>query len=65
MTYSFIGLADTIPRLPNPTILSTGTKPGNHKAIKDNNKYINHKMSRLKRADINKHQYVKCIRKDN
>ena len=43
MTYSFIGLADTIPRMPNPTILNTGTSPDNHKAIKGTIKDINHK----------------------
>ena len=51
MTYSFIGLADTIPRMPNPTILSTGTSPANNKAIKGNNKDRNHKVSRLQRED--------------
>ena len=28
MTYSFIGLADTIPRLPNPNYTKHGTSPG-------------------------------------
>ena len=44
MTYSFIGLADTIPRMPNPTNTKHGTSPGNnHKALNEINKGINHK----------------------
>ena len=57
MTYSFIGLADTIPKLPNPNYTKHGNiarqkSYSNLKVfINDNNKDINHKGASHERKD--------------